>query len=721
MSRRRKGIKKELVMFTMSCITCIVFLLSVSSIYLIYDTAHKSLAMSLEETSELVSEKITQQLKEYSIIAESIALYEKGNAERGGNISIFLTISSSQYGLNKIDIISSDGKSIASGKTYEDNVAYQQAKGGTPFLSDPIIGKDSASFQYAYPFGDIVVMLEFPYSVFETIITDAKLGTTGSTYILDRNGAKVASDDFSLVLAKQNSIEDAKANPGANGEIAALETAMIQGETGFRFYKAGGEKKIGSYTPIKDTNGWSVNVTALQSEFMSGIKTSVISAAVLGLLSLVFGVLAVLRIINRITRPIGNVVDSLKRLSSGDLNMELTIERNDEIGSIAEKLNEMAFKYKEIIQDISCYLQEVSYGNLTVQSNCEYPGEFNSIRTTMESISLRLSETLKSVQVTAEAVNNGAGQVSGASQTLASGSEEQAVAVEELNSSIQAVYQQAEKNVEYVRMASNYASQSGKKVDAGNQHMEHLQAAIDEVSLSSKKISNITKIIEDIAFQTNILALNAAVEAARAGGFGKGFAVVAGEVRNLAEKSAEAAKQTSVLIEQSVRAVSEGKRLTEETGRVFQEIAGQSSQVEQAMKEVEASSMDQVRSIEQINQGLSQVSAVIQANAATAEESSSAGEELEGQARILHVEVEKFKLRNMPGRKGAQKLGEVKENLKEEKAELKEVKRDLGEVKQNFEEAKQNFGEVKQNFEEVDRDFEEVDLDFEEVKQDFGK
>ncbi|WP_394523755.1 methyl-accepting chemotaxis protein [Lacrimispora sp. JR3] len=651
MSRRRKGIKKELVLFTMGCITVIVFLLSVSSIYFIYDTAHRSLAKSLAETSELVSEKITQQLKEYSIIAESVALYEKGNAERGGNIGIFLNISSAQYGLNKIDIISSDGKSIASGTSYEDNIPYQQARGGTPFLSDPIIEKDSASFQYAYPFGDVVVMLTIPYSVFETIISDAKLGTTGSTYILDRNGAKVASDDFSLVLARQNSIEDAKKAPGANDETAALETAMIQGETGFRFYEANGEKKIGSYTPIKDTNGWSVNVTALQSEFMSGIKTSVISAGVLGLFSLIFGVLAVLRIINRITRPIGNVVDSLQRLSGGDLNLELTVERNDEIGSIAEKIHEMAGKYKEIIGDISFYLQEVSYGNLAVQSSCEYPGEFNRIRTTMETISLRLSDTLKQVQITAEEVKNGAGQVSGSSHALASGSEEQAVAVEELDSSIQAVYTQAEKNVEYVRMASAYASQSGKKVDAGSRHMESLQAAIGEVSLSSKKISNITKIIEDIAFQTNILALNAAVEAARAGEFGKGFAVVAGEVRNLAEKSAEAAKQTSVLIGQSVKAVSEGKRLTEETGRVFQEIAGQANQVEQAMKEVEASSMDQVRSIEQINQGLSQVSAVIQANAATAEESSSAGEKLEEQARVLHEEVEKFKLCKAEGDK----------------------------------------------------------------------
>jgi methyl-accepting chemotaxis protein len=644
MNRHRKGIKKDLVLFTLTCIACIVFLLSVSSIYLIYDTAHRSLAKSLKETSQLVSEKITQQLKEYSVIAESIGLYEKGNRERGGNIGIFLTISSSQYGLNKIDIISGDGTSMVSGKSYKDNVAYEKAKGGIPFLSDPIVGSDSAYFQYAYPFGDLVIMLDIPYSVLEAIISEAKLGATGSTYILDSSGTKVAADDISLVLGRQNSIEDGKKNSSKKSEIVSLETDMIGGGSGFRFYEEGGVHKIGSYASIKDTNGWSVNVTALQSEFMSGISTSVIMAGVLGILSLMVSVFAVLKITNRITKPIEAVVDSLSRFSEGDLNMELPILRDDEVGSISRKINEMAAKYKEIIQDISVYLHEISIGNLAVQSSCDYPGEFRDIRLSMESISVALSDTLRKIQISAHGVNNGAGQVSDASQALASGSQEQAAAVEELNASIEAVCKQAEKNVEHVRKASAYASQSGLNVDLGNRYMESLKEAIEDISLSSCKISNITKIIEDIAFQTNILALNAAVEAARAGSVGSGFAVVAGEVRNLAVKSAEAAKQTSELIEHSVKAVLEGKRLTGETGKVLKEIAGQASQVEESMREVEVSSMEQVQAIEQINDGLSQVSAVIQANASTAEQSSAAGEELESQARMLYGEVDRFRL-----------------------------------------------------------------------------
>ncbi|MEY8354289.1 methyl-accepting chemotaxis protein [Lachnospiraceae bacterium 54-53] len=640
MKKRQKGIRKELISFTMGCIICIVLALSIGSIYFTYDTTRKSLAKSLKETSELVSEKITQQLEEYSIICESIALYMKGAAQRDGNISIFLRISSSQYGLNNIDIISSDGVSAVSGKSYAENTAYQMAKNGTPFLSDPIIKKETASFEYAYPYGDLVILIEFPYSVFENIITEAKIGDTGSTYILNREGTKVAYDDFSLVLSQQNNINDAGSNPSEYGEVAKLESAMVKGESGFGFYNWKGEKRFGSYTPVANTNGWSVNVTALESEFTTGVKSSMISAAVLGAVSLLLGVLAMLRI----TRPIGQVVDSIGKLSDGNLDIDLTAERHDEIGGIGLKVIEMADKYKDIISDISRFLQEISYGNLAVQSACEYPGDFNGIRDTMEVIGTRLNETMINIRTSAEQVNTSAGQVSGTSQSLASGAAQQAAAVEELNNSIINVSEQAAKNSENVRKAWEHVSQSGIRVAAGNRHMQSLNEAMEEVGLSSEKISSITKIIEDIAFQTNILALNAAVEAARAGNSGRGFAVVAGEVRNLAAKSAEAAKQTSELIANSVKAVSEGKRLTVETAGILQEIAGQSLLVEQVMGEIESSSIEQTRTMEQVNQVLLQVSAVVQANAATAEESSASSEELAAQAQTLMLEVEKFNL-----------------------------------------------------------------------------
>ncbi len=642
--RKYRGIKKELVTFTIGCIICIVLVLSIGSIYLTYQTTRKSLAKSLKETSELVSEKITQKLEEYSVISESIALYMKGNAQREGNINIFLWISSSQYGLNSIDIISADGTSVVNGKSYEQDNTYLQAKKGTPFLSDPMIHKDSASFAYAYPYDDLVIMIEFPYSVFQKMIEDTKLGDTGSTYILNRDGMKVAHEDFSLVLSRQNDAEAVKTDQAAYGEIAKLETAMVNGETGFGFYHWNGDNRFGSYTPVKNTNGWSVNVTASESEFMSGVATSMLNAVILGTVSLILGVFVMIRITDRITKPIGQVVDSIDQLSAGDLSIELHMKRRDEIGGIGEKVNEMAGKYRDIIYDISGFLQEVSYGNLTVQSNCEYPGEFNGIRSSMEMIASRLNDTILNIRSSAEEVNSGAEQVSGASQALASGAAMQAATVEVLSASIVNVSEMTGKNSGHVRKASDYVKQSALRVGAGNQHMKSLHSAMEEVSLSSEKISGITKMIEDIAFQTNILALNAAVEAARAGSAGQGFAVVAGEVRNLSARSADAAKQTAKLIENTVKAVSEGKKRTDETAGILKEIADKSILVEQVMEEIESASLEQAKAMEQILEGLSQVSAVVQSNAAAAEESSASSEELAAQAQALKQEVAKFKL-----------------------------------------------------------------------------
>lgn len=642
--RKTAGIKRELILFTMGCIIFIVFILSAGSVYLSYDLNRRTLNKCLKETSELVSEKITQQLKEYSVIAESIALYQKGNAARGGNIGLFLNMSSSQYGLNRIDILSKDGVSIVNGDSYSQDPAFLKAEEGKPSLSDPIIKEGKISYEYIYPYGDIVVVLEFPYAVFDEIIKDTKLGNTGSTYMINRDGRKMAHEDFSLVLAGQNDIEDAKKNPGAYAEAASLERSMIKGEAGFRFFRINGKKKIGAYTPIADTDGWSVNVTAMESEFMSGVTISILGSLVLGIVSMILAGLAMLHIANRITKPIGQAAEAIERLSGGDLNLELSIRRSDEIGQIVQKVNEMAGKYKEIISDISRFLYEISCGNLQAESGCEYPGEFNGIRTSMEAIAYRLRETLLRIKASAYEVTEGSGQVWDGAQELAKRSAEQSGAIEELQTSIAGVFNQSVKNAEYVKKASAYVTESGKKVEEGNIHMSSLNQAMEEVDLTSRKISGITKMIEDIAFQTNILALNAAVEAGRAGAAGKGFGVVADEVRNLAAKSADAAKETKGLVEQSVHAVSKGRSLAVNTGRVLKEIAGQAGMTEEVIREIENSSMEQVQVMEQINQSLLTVSEAVQSNMETARESSGSSERLAGQAQALQTEVSHFRV-----------------------------------------------------------------------------
>lgn len=422
-------------------------------------------------------------------------------------------------------------------------------------------------------------------------------------------------------------------------------------------YKIFQEEFLPPFNQITDIMEQMNLVGAQKADIQKQTAKGVIAESwVILLVVLVASVLATLSIIFILTRailkPVKEIEEVYKEMAEGNLRSEIHYESRDELGRMADSIRTTNARLTSYIEDIISKLTMLSQGNMSFTVDLDYVGDFSAIKESLLSTIASLNSTMQVIHTAAEQVNSGAGQVSDASQALASGATEQAATIEELTASVHSVTEKAEKNTVSVRNATESVFQAGQGVGESNNRMKQLNEAMREISHSSEEISKVTKIVEDIAFQTNILALNAAVEAARAGEAGKGFAVVADEVRNLAAKSAEAAKQTADLVQKSTDKVAEGERMANESLKLLDNVAIKADLVDKAIKQIESDTQDQANAIVEINQGLSQVSAVVQTNAATAEESSASSEELAAQAQILREQISKFKLTNVTNTTG---------------------------------------------------------------------
>lgn len=351
------------------------------------------------------------------------------------------------------------------------------------------------------------------------------------------------------------------------------------------------------------------------------------------------------RLVRSIKLPIKELIRVSDEFSAGNLSTEICISSQDEFGKLADSFRLVFSRLQSIVAEISTILNGVSEGNVAQPPVREYPGDFKPISNSLNGILNSLNALLSVIQISADQVGSGSEQVSSGAQALAQGATEQASSIEELSSAIVEISNKVTSNSAHVDKVSVHMGNTMGHVNASNDQMSQMLAAMEDIDHSSSEIAKIIKTVEEIAFQTNILALNAAVEAARAGDAGRGFAVVADEVRNLAGKSAEAAEQTTRLIQNSMGKVANGTTIAHSTAEALEKATREIEQVNGTVQKIKQDSDEQATSVAEISLGIEQVSGVVQNNSATAEESAAASEELTAQANALKQEVGHFRLR----------------------------------------------------------------------------
>jgi len=425
--------------------------------------------------------------------------------------------------------------------------------------------------------------------------------------------------------------------------VEFAETARKSGGgfVGYLWPKPGHDKPVEkvSYVKLQPDWGWVIGAGL----YLDDVDAELSRILWLTLLVLGFTILISVAISamvgSKISGAMNQTVTMIRELQRGRLHHRLDLKRRDEIGTMAEVMNAFA---DNLQHEVVGAMKKLSHGDLTFEVHPV--DEQDEVRGALKKAGEDLNDLLSRIQSAGEQIASGSSQVAATSENLSQGATEQASSLEQASASINEMGGVTQRTAENADQANQLVANVRAEGEKGNVHMRDMVKAMAEINAAGQNISRIIKVIDEIAFQTNLLALNAAVEAARAGQHGKGFAVVAEEVRNLAARSAKAAKETEELIEGSIGKAERGAEIADLTAEALNQIVSGVTKVSDLIGEITASSREQAQGIRQLSSGLSHVDSVTQQNASSAHEGAATAEELAGQANQLHQLLGRFRL-----------------------------------------------------------------------------
>lgn len=653
-----KSIRKKITVCLMATVLIALIAVGSSSIALNYRSTIMTVEQMMSETAVLAAERIEQELTAYKNVAmdtgcipqlsDAAVSVEEKRAIIDERISM--------HGFQRGNIVGADGYSIFDGNNYSDREYVKQAMQGNVYVSEPLVSKITGekSIMVAAPLytggvqgAEIAGVVYFvpPETFLNDIVSSIQVSANSRAYMINKTGDTIA--DITLETITTQNIETEAQSDSSLEQLAAIHAEMRQGKNGFGSYKNTDGTRYAAYAPVGGTDGWSVAVTALKTDYLKDTYFGMIINVLVILISILASIVVALKLSVNISAPMRACAERMKLLVEGDLESPVPESTGrDETAELTRSTAEMVRGLNTIIHDISYLLTEMAGKNFDIQSSHReaYVGDFQNILLSMRTLKVELSNTMRQINISANQVSSASGQVSNGAQTLSHGAMQQASSVQELAATIADISESAKKTAAAAEEAGNFVGKAGAQLGISVEHVKELNVAMEKISNSSEEISKIITTIENIAFQTNILALNAAVEAARAGTAGKGFAVVADEVRNLASKSDEAAKATKELIENSISVVGEGSEAVGKVTAALEQTSQHAGNVSAQMDVVVEAIEKQTTALGQVNDGIDQISSVVQTNSATAEESAAASQQLSAEASSLKTLVDQFTL-----------------------------------------------------------------------------
>ena len=546
-----------------------------------------------------------------------------------------------QYGFTSGNLLDKKGVSIKDGTDFSDRDYVKAALNGKTNISDVTLSKYTNTYgiSIAAPLissGRIIGVVYYRADVdfMNDIVKHISVGQGSYAYILDENNNVIAHKNEKYIM-----------NDKYKEMIPKDIKNCISSQNGSMTCAYGGDKYICGYSKIDKTANWRVVIASPESAYNSDILRFVKKLVISDIIALIAAIIVALIIARVISRPIVRVKNLLSALAQGDLSVQLNDTKNkDELGILQNSAVSLNRMLSDMLTQSGDVLSKMAAYDLTSEDMREYPGKFNELAASINSIKAILSNMILNIQNSSVNVDGGSKQLAEAASMLSEGTMAQASSLQKLVTDVENVAQNINANSDKTIFVNESLGNLDSEIKDGNQKMQELSNVVRTVEEMSEDIKKIVNTIDGIAFQTNILALNASVEAARAGESGRGFAVVAQEIGTLATKSSDASKKTAELIEKCIKGIESAKEYADITSDSLAKIVSDSNNIANAFDEMSKANEIQAKNANDIRNEIENISQVVQSNTATAQQTAASTEVLSEQAAALKDMTGRFKV-----------------------------------------------------------------------------